>query len=394
MPVRLRPDATYLVTGGLGALGVLTATALARSGARHLLLLGRRGLDDAGPGAIAAVDGLRASGTSVTILAADVGSTTIGAALDATLRDRPPLAGVIHAAGLLGDAALLQQSAEAFARVFGPKVSGAWNLHLYTKDLPLDFFICYSSAAAMIGSPGQANYAAANGFLDGLAAHRRACGLPALSINWGPWESGGMAANERTRARLAARGLVAMSDEDGVSVLERLLGATPAAGIGVIAADWNVFARQFTAGAPPLFDLLVDRAAPARQAADPAPRLGGDRSSALRDLVRTELASVLGFVDASAIGLHDRFFEIGMDSLTALEFRNRLNGRLGLPLPATLAFDFGSIALLVEHLRALLAPAPVADAAAPSSPAAERIDALSDDEVAAALVRELDGDPA
>jgi myxalamid-type polyketide synthase MxaB len=187
----VRADGSYLITGGLGALGIRVARCLVDQGARHLVLAGR-----SGPSAEAweAMEEMRAAGASVREVRADVASPADTARLIEACQAEAPLRGVVHAAGVLDDGVVDRQTAERFSRVLAPKVYGAWNLHHQTRELPLDFFVLFSSMASVLGSPGQSSYAVANAFLDALAHHRRARGLPGLSINWGPWSEAGMAA--------------------------------------------------------------------------------------------------------------------------------------------------------------------------------------------------------
>ena len=198
-----RADATYLITGGHGGLGLAVARWLVEKGARHLVLLSRSGASSAGEEVAA---DLAAKGATVTTIQADVSNESdLARALSEIRNTMPPLRGVIHAAGVLDDHLLLNLDAESFRRVLAPKVLGAWNLHTLTADLPLDFFVVFSSVASVLGSPGQANYAAANAFLDGLAHDRRSQGLPCLSINWGPWAEVGMAARASSARGPASR---------------------------------------------------------------------------------------------------------------------------------------------------------------------------------------------
>jgi len=201
----VRADGSYLITGGLGALGLELAQWLARRGAKHLLLMGRS--EPKGP-AIDVLERLRAQGVSVQLLKADVADEAqVTQALNAVLVSAPPLRGVFHAAGLLDDAALLQLDQAKLRRVLAPKVAGTWNLHRATLNQPLDHFVLFSSIACLFGSPGQGNYAAGNAFLDGTAQYRAGRGLPVLSINWGPWAESGMAARNADESRLTAMGM-------------------------------------------------------------------------------------------------------------------------------------------------------------------------------------------
>ena len=219
--VALRSDATYLITGGLGALGLHVARWMVDRGARSLVLSGRKGAEgDAKP----ALDQLRAAGANVIVARADMARREdVQRLLSEIAASHAPLRGIVHAAGVLDDGVLLQQEWERFARVMAPKIAGSWNLHTLTQDLPLDFFVLFSSASSVLGSPGQTNYAAANAFMDALAHLRRSQGLPALSINWGAWSVSGMAAalDERDQRRWAERGLVAMSPADAARVARR-----------------------------------------------------------------------------------------------------------------------------------------------------------------------------
>jgi acyl transferase domain-containing protein/acyl carrier protein len=353
----IRADRTYLITGGLGALGLLTAKALANLGARNLVLTGRTGPS----GKEAHLAQLASLGAKVTIASLDISSPAETTRLfTETLSGLPALAGVIHAAGVLDDGMILQQSAERFAKVMAPKVAGAWNLHLHTKDLALDFFLMYSSAASLIGSPGQSNYASANAYLDGIAHHRHALGLPALSINWGAWDDEGMAANAQVYDRMAAHGVSAIDPREGTHLLMRLLDLKLPQ-IGVIPIDWSKFLRQFGRHIPPLFSALAPSGTAGgeetfldRLNTTPLP----DKDSTLRRYLREELARVLRF-EPGSVSARERFFDIGMDSLTALEFRNRLEADLETALPATLAFDYPSLEALGNHLAESLLPAAI-----------------------------------
>ena len=239
---RIRSDATYLVTGGAGGLGLQIAQWLAERGARHLVLVGRRGATGA---AAEVVSALSAAGCQVIVASGNVADGPFIDSLVAQIsRDMPPLAGVIHAAGVLDDGVLLQQNAARLATVMQPKVAGAWNLHRATSSLPLDFFVLFSSAASLMGSAGQGNYAAANAFLDALAHYRRRAGLPGVSINWSAWSQAGMAAAAgQHHRRLSARGLSEIAPQAGLAVLSRLAGPTTGAQVAVLPIDWSVFRR-------------------------------------------------------------------------------------------------------------------------------------------------------
>jgi myxalamid-type polyketide synthase MxaE and MxaD len=371
-PAALRGDATYLITGGLGALGLASARLLVELGARHLVLTGRR------------VRAIEIPGAEVRVVAADVSRSADVDRLFESLAEMPPLAGVIHAAGVLDDGLLEQQSVERFRKVMAAKVDGAWNLHLRTERLPLDFFVLYSSAASLLGSAGQSNYAAANAYLDALSSWRQFRGLPGLSINWGAWAGDGMA-EDAIRDRMAARGVSAIPQQDGLRLLAQLL--VPAAGrdrIGVVPVAWPRFLDQFPQGPPPRFAAFAEAATGPRQAFRDRLESGNgvDRAELLLCVLHDALSAVLGFREQASIARHQRFFELGMDSLMAVEFRNRLEAELGVRLPATLIFDYPSLDALADFVGGLL-PGGKAEAAT------RELENLSEDELARLLAAEL-----
>lgn len=380
-PASLDAGATYLITGGFGTLGLLSARLLVERGARHLVLTGRRGAAGHGQD----VDALERMGATVTAAALDISQAADAASLfDDLLPRLPRLAGVIHAAGVLDDALLTQTSPARFDAVMAPKVLGAAHLHARTAPLALDFFVLFSSAASLLGSAGQAGYAAANAYLDALAHHRRASGLPAVSINWGLWADGGMGAEAGVEARMAARGVAAIAPRDGLALLDAWLGPETPAQIGVLPIDWPVFLRQFPSGVPSLFARFSDRERrepPARAiAAAASPEA---RAALVLEVLREDVATVLGIRDAKSIGLRDRFFDLGMDSLMAVELRNRLQASFDQPFSSTIAFDCPSLDALAARVRASIEPVPAPDAAA--APFGN----LSDAELARQLAREL-----
>jgi NAD(P)-dependent dehydrogenase (short-subunit alcohol dehydrogenase family) len=279
----VRADGRYLITGGLGGLGLAVARWLVAQGARHLALVGRRRPSAA---TLDTIGALEQAGVEVLVLQADIACEADVERVFATLRAAgPALRGVIHAAGVLDDGMLGQQTWERFTPVLAPKLAGAWLLDQATRTLPLDFFVLFSSSSALLGAAGQANYAAANAALDALAQRRRAAGLPALSVNWGAWDEVGMVAalDERDRRRFALRGIELITLEAGLRTLQRLL-AQDAPQIAVLPISWPTLLAQFPAGSHPL--LLAEVAASVgarpdgRQArrARPARRPGGGRA--------------------------------------------------------------------------------------------------------------------
>ena len=368
---RLRQDGTYLVTGGLGGIGCALAEWLAERGAGTVVLNGRRPPDAA---AEQAIEALRARGFRIEIEIADVTDT---AALDAMLarmdRGLPPLAGVIHSVGVLSDAALGNQSWESFETVLWPKMLGAWHLHRATAERDLDLFVIFSSVAGVLGNPGQANHAAANAFLDQLAAHRRALGLPGQAIAWGAWSELGEAEEQRERiaGRRQASGTGWFTPEQGFRALDRLL-RQDAAGAAVAAVDWPVFGEA-VGGRPPLLEDLLAVAAEdgddSSSSEDLMARLGSTPAAGREDLLvsflQGEVQAVLRLPSAPASSVG--FFDLGMDSLMAVELRNRLNRAFSeaYAAPNTLVFDYPTIADLARHLvgelgEEIVAPAPQA----------------------------------
>jgi pimeloyl-ACP methyl ester carboxylesterase/NAD(P)-dependent dehydrogenase (short-subunit alcohol dehydrogenase family) len=334
---------TVLVTGGLGALGLHVARWLAGQGTAHLVLTGRRGLDTAG--APEAVAELEALGARVTVAAVDVADREALGAVIQAIPPEWPLRGVVHAAGVLDDGVLIEQDAARFARVLSPKVVGAWNLHELTLGHDIDVFVMFSSMSGLLGSAGQGSYAAANTFLDALAEHRRARGLPAQSLAWGPWSEGGMAAGLPAvqQARLARQGMAALSAAEGIALFGHALARTEVQ-LGVMSLDLRVLGRGLGPNVPPLWRALVRVPAKLRPAAEArgnwASRLKAlpetTRADEVRAAVEADIARVLGVGDVSG----DRpLSELGLDSLMALELRNALGKRVGMTLPATLAFD-------------------------------------------------------
>ena len=346
----IRADGTYLITGGLGALGLRVARWLVEQGARHLVLVGRRA---PGPEGEAALRDLELNGVHVTVARADVGRYEETAAMLAPLL---PLRGIIHAAGVLDDGVVAEQTWDRFGRVLAAKAWSAWNLHLLTRDQPLDFFVLFSSAAALLGSPGQGNYAAANACLDALAQHRRALGLPAVSIAWGPWAGGGMAAHlgERERARWEARGMGMIEPEHGMELFGRLLRRDEP-NVAVLPVEWSRYLRPYGSSVPPWLSGLSASVAPsAAQRTDFLDRLretpAGSRRPMLTGLLREQASRVLGLrIDAIA---DDRpLHELGLDSLLTVELRNVVGAALGRTLPATVLFNYPNIDALSGWLE-------------------------------------------
>ena len=352
-PLQPRGDRSYLITGGLGALGLHTAAHLAQLGAGDIVLTGRRTPDAEAQRAIA--DITERYRCRIHSFAADVGDEAQAGELIERIRSElPPLAGVAHLAGVLDDALLPQQSLESFRTTLAPKAFGACYLDRLTKNDDLEFFIVYSSVSSVFGSPGQANYAAANALLDGLVAQRKAQGLPATSVNWGPWAKGGMATSRAARANLGAQGLIPLEPTAALNAL----GEIVAHGIGqatVIKANWQRAAKVLGGSRPPILDHVLPSAV--------APPTGDNellrqlqevsvaqRGSFLTEHLQHELRDFLRL--AQLPPATSRFLELGMDSLMAVELRNRLLGQFGsaFTISATAVFDYPTIESLAGYL--------------------------------------------
>ncbi|MEV6673844.1 SDR family NAD(P)-dependent oxidoreductase [Streptomyces sp. NPDC051162] len=385
VPPVLDRDGTVLITGGTGALGQVVAEHAVRQwGVRHLLLAGRRGLE--APGAGELVERLGELGAEVSVVAADVSDPEAVAELVGKTDPAHPLTGVVHAAGVLDDAVVTAQTPEGLARVWSAKAAAAANLHEATRHLRLGLFVVFSSAAATLGSPGQANYAAANAYCDALMRHRRVSGLSGLSVGWGLWQtdasSGGMTGglSDTDVARMARVGVKAMSTEYGLALLD---AAYRQAAPYLLAADLNprVLAARSATALPALLRAFAGGQGPARPAAtrpstDWAGQLAGLPAEAqhqtLLDLVRTHAAAVLGHAGTDAVRAEVPFTDLGFDSLTAVELRNRLSAATGLRLPATFIFRHPTPSAIAEELREQLCPA----AADPSAPLFGELDRL------------------
>lgn len=353
-PLRFDPAGSYLVTGGLGGLGLQVAQWLVDQGVRHLVLAGRRGVTT---GAVqAAHQALAAAGAQVTVVQADVAELADARRLIAACQAIAPLRGIIHAAGVIDDGLLVQQTPARFAQVMAPKVAGSWHLHTLTHDLPLDFFVCFSSVASLLGNSGQSNYAAANAFMDALAQQRQKEGRPALSINWGGWAEVGLAAE--LVKQTAAMGLGAIAPAQGVALLG-LLMTHQSPQVGVLPIEWAKF--QQTQVAQALLPLLTELVASAtaqtgtallRQHLTHAPAT--DRLGLLKAYVQEVVTQLLG----TTLADDESFFHFGLDSLLSIQLANRLAAALELTLPATLAFKYGTIVDLTQFLAERLGYAP------------------------------------
>ncbi|MDX3580038.1 type I polyketide synthase, partial [Streptomyces sp. FL07-04A] len=372
-PRPLDPDGTVLVTGATGFLGALVARHLVTAhGVRRLLLVSRRGAD--APGAPELAAALTRLGAAARFAACD---TADRAALQRLLADvdaAHPLTALVHTAGVLDDGVLTALTPQRIDTVLRPKADAAWHLHELTAGLDLSAFVLFSSIAAPLGTPGQANYAAANAFLDALAQHRHAAGLPAQSLGWGLWDdAAGMAQElaEADLARLARTGIAAMPADQGLALFDAAL-RTAHPLLAPVRLDAGALRAQAAAGRLPALLRTLVRTPPRRPAPPAAPAATGadqrpltqrlaqmspeEREKSVLHLVRTEVADVLGHADARRVESERSFQELGFDSLTAVELRDRLAAATGLRLSATLPFDHPTATALTAQLLSRLAP--------------------------------------
>ncbi|EST37933.1 hypothetical protein N566_10260, partial [Streptomycetaceae bacterium MP113-05] len=342
------PSGTVLVTGGTGALGARVARWVLERGAEGVVLVSRRGLE--APGAAGLRDELAELGR-VDVVACDVGVL----AQVEDLLGRHEVSAVVHCAGALDDGVVDGLTVERLAGVWSGKAGAAWNLHRATEGRELDAFVLFSSAAGVWGGAGQGSYAAANAALDALAEYRRGRGLTAASVAWGPWAEGGMAADDLVQARVARGGLTPLDPKVAVGLLDSVSGSVTVADV-----DWVTFVPAVTALRP---NALWHELAPVGSQSVAAPATAADglrerlsaasaavRRSTVTEAVRGQVAAVLGFGDASAVGLSTAFRDLGVDSLMAVELRNGLTVVTGLKLPATVVFDYPSADALADFV--------------------------------------------
>ncbi|MFH8471078.1 SDR family NAD(P)-dependent oxidoreductase, partial [Streptomyces sp. NPDC017991] len=366
-PAALDPNGTVLITGGTGGLGRHLARHLAaRHGCRHLLLTSRRGPD--APGAAELVAELAELGAEATVEACDTADRDRLAQVLAAVPEDRPLTAVVHTAGVLADAMLDNLRAEDTDRVLSAKADGAWQLHDLTAGAPLAAFVVFSSVAGLLGTPGQGAYAAANAHLDALAQHRHAHGLPATSLAWGMWDAtaGGMAArlSASDTARWSRAGIRPLSIERGLRLFDAALSTDEPLLVPVVVDQAALRAAGSTppallhALAPPTRRRAAAEDGGASWAQQKARLPEAERRRAVTDLVRTTAAAVLALPGAGSVDLTAAFRDLGMDSLSGLELRNRLGTLTGVTLPTTLVFDHPSPQALVDHLMERLAAAP------------------------------------
>ncbi|MDJ0460163.1 type I polyketide synthase [Streptomyces sp. H27-C3] len=394
-----QPRGTVLITGGTGALGAQVARHMARGGAEHIVLTSRRGPE--APGAIELASEIEELGAKVTVVACDVSDREqVADLLWALPVDRYPLRAVVHAAGMSQFAPTDTLSLADLSAVVAAKVAGATHLDELLDDRQLDAFVLFSSVAAAWGSGSQAAYSAANAYLDALAEHRRARGLAATAVAWGPWADGGMAGDGEAEAHLRRRGLPAMSPDTAIAALQRALDHDETA---VVVADvnWDRFAPAFTVARPSTLFADLPEVRKALAAGDGAAGTGGpadaaapslraelaglaepERHRVLLDLVRAEVAQAMGHSGREAVASDRSFKDLGFDSLTGVELRNRLNKATGLRLPTTLVFDHPNAEALAGFLASEVSGYATAAVSTGGPAPADRAEAALDEPIA------------
>ena len=403
-PISFRADATYLITGGFGGLGLTVARWIAGHGGRHVVLMSRSGAtsDDARH----ALEALRAADINVKVAKADVTDAQQVADMIADINHTmPPLRGIVHTAMVLDDGILLQLNQERFRQVTSPKIDGTWNLHTQTLGQPLDFFVLFSSATSLYGNQGQGNYVAANTFLDMFAYYRRSLGLPAMAINWGHVAEVGYVSRHQDLAdMLTRRGFLSFSPQQAMDVLGRLLQRNPAQ-MGVMRANWQQVAQEAAqTGFPQRLSSLVGGGRIEQQGSEEGSRIrealqhasAEERREIVETYIREQVARVLGAA-ADKLDADRPLNELGLDSLMAVELKNRVESALALSLPTRVLMEGPSINRLTDTLLdQQTTPASSTTPVAPpqterKDDLSARVDQLSDDEVDAFL-RELVGE--
>ncbi len=341
-------DGTYLITGGMGAIGLEVAQWLTTKGIKNIVLLGRSAVKPELQSKLQKIQG----DAQVNLIKADIADTNqLAQALSQIESTLPPLRGVIHCAGVTSDRTILKQDWSSFSQVLAPKVQGAWNLHLLTQKYDLESFILFSSASSLVGSPGQANYCAANAFLDALAHGRRRLGLPASAINWGAWQNTGLAADTQIIESLKQKGIGSIKPTEGIEILEQLLLHSPTQ-IGVIPIDWNVWNKNNSA--IPFYNNFIDSHPISIANLDFKQQLlnveASQRQGLLIEQISQQVANILGIKNINQIDLELGFAELELDSLGSVELRNKLQSSYNLKLSATVIFDYSNVNKLANYL--------------------------------------------
>jgi acyl carrier protein len=355
------PRASYLISGGLGGFGLATVRWLVAKGARSLILVGRSGA--ASPEARAAVAELEAAGARVEVCRADVARLDeLRQALQAVARELPPLKGVVHAAMVLEDCLVRNLDCNSLQRVLAPKMLGARNLHELTRELPLDFFVLYSSATTSFGNPGQSNYVAANMYLESLAEHRRRLGLPALAVGWGPiGDVGFLAKNDKVREALMARiGGKELSSAQALHQLEQLLAADRT-GVAVVDLDWRLLKKAMPGTRSPKFRVVAghggEEAGQGAADVDIGTLIAGLSEDEMLETVTRLLFEQMAHVlrmPVEKIAGNATVYDLGMDSLMAVELLTAIENRFGISIPPTVVTEGATAAQIASHIATQL----------------------------------------
>ncbi len=347
----IRLGAAYVISGGLGGLGFLVAKYLAEQKASHIVLLGR---EEPSTEQFQQIHQWESLGAKILPLRCDVANLAeVESALN-TVRRSVPIAGIVHSAGILSDASLANQTEETFRAVFDPKVRGAWNLHLASQQDRLDHFVLFSSVAGELGSPGQINHAAANTFLDSLAAYRQSEGLPALSMVWGPWGDVGAAIQNGRLRHAQAAAFELISPAEGIQSFATAIRHERESSLTMMKFDPSRLPQEFAGRS--IFLSLQAPKKPAVESVRSPKRLdvqnlpASEAAHAIRDYLKQKVATILCFEDAEQVDLEAALFDLGLDSLTTLEFQNALQTDLGLTLKASIFFDHPTLKDLAAYL--------------------------------------------
>ncbi len=360
----INSEGSYLITGGLGALGLQTAQWLVSRGAKQLLLIGR---SQPSLEARETIKQLEATGANIKVIQGDISNLeTVQKIISRSpLTPHPPSipplkggrGGIIHCAGVLDDCLLQQLSLPSLEKVMSPKVRGAWNLHLATLDIPLDFFVCFSSITSILGTVGQGNYAAANSFMDGLMLQRRALGLPGLSINWGLWETGMInSLDTEAQNRIAKEGIEILTSKRALQILETLL-TQQINQVAVFPVDWKRFLQYKPHNTlyerfKPKIETVTTPRSKFLQYLATIPK--EEQVTVFLEHIKTQVAKVLGFNDPEYIDIEENFGDLGMDSLMAVELKNQLQASLDTNIPLSLTFDYPTVESLSNYLFSMI----------------------------------------
>jgi NAD(P)-dependent dehydrogenase (short-subunit alcohol dehydrogenase family)/acyl carrier protein/SAM-dependent methyltransferase len=358
-PCRFSPDAAYLVTGAYGGLGFRTVQWMAERGARCIFIVGRR---EPSHEIREQISKLKYDGVRVHDLVADISERRdVEKIFEQIAESGAELRGIVHAAGTLDDGTLLQQTREKFAKVFAPKVKGSWLLDEFSRKYPLDFFVLFGSAASVLGSGGQSNHAAANGFLDALSRQRQREGLPSTTIAWGPWAEIGAAAHLNDMGRAARLGLSAFSPEKGIELLEQATSSGRSE-VAALPVDWRSFLGQVQAGGAAFFNEVTPAVSDSAASSTPPDQLKSllettpaeNRLSVIKQHVRAHIVDVLRLDSAFMLRDDQPLPELGLDSLMALELKNGLQKELGMTLTPNFFFEYPTLDLAAMYLNARL----------------------------------------